>query len=502
MPVGTVTGDAGTLKRREEPRSGSDRVSSLSLQTPLFHNLTGRHRHPSGMERLMHQIQMVRTDRLKENPKNVRTHSNKQIGQVARSIEKFGFVVPVLIDEDDQVIAGHARISAAKQLGHQTIPVIVLTGLSEAKKRALGLADNKIPQNAGWDRERLALELTELSELLIQEDIDIEITGFEPVEIDQLQVDFEESSCDPSDEIGASYFEGPIITQHGDVWRLHDHRLACGDARNGATVAALMEGQRAAMGFLDVPYNLPSKAIGGRGRTKHPDFVMASGEMTVPEFVSFLTVTLGAAAKVSTDAALHFVCCDWRHIAQLIEASGKVYEAMLNLVVWDKTNAGQGSFYRSQHELIGVFRVGGGGHLNNIELGRHGRNRSNVWRYAGVNSFRAGRMEDLQAHPTSKPIALVADAIRDCTRRGEIVLDTFCGGGTTILAAERVGRRGYGLEADPRYVDVAIKRWQAFTGRDAVNLRTHRTFAEHHSGQQAAKTSNRTRRPAAGRTGS
>jgi DNA modification methylase len=444
----------------------------------------------------MHQIQMIRTDRLKQNPRNVRTHSKKQIGQVAKSIQECGFVVPILIDENDQIIAGHARRSAAEQLHLQAVPVIVLAGLSEAKKRALCLADNKIPQNAGWDRERLALELTELSELLVEEGLDIEITGFEPVEIDQLQVDFEENSSDPSDEISASDLKGPIITQYGDVWQLHDHRLACGDARNGATVAALMEGQRAAMGFLDVPYNLPSKTIGGRGHTKHPDFVMASGEMSRAEFVSFLTAALGAAAKVSRDQAVHYVCCDWRHIAQLIEAGEKVYQAMLNLVVWDKTNAGQGSFYRSQYELLGVYQVGAGGHLNNVELGRHGRNRSNVWRYAGVNSFRAGRMEELRAHPTSKPIGLIADALRDCTRRGEIVLDTFCGGGSTILAAERVGRRGYGLEADPRYVDVAIKRWQAFTGRDASNLRTRRTFAEQSSGKDHTKTSNRNGRAA------
>ena len=196
------------------------------------------------------------------------------------------------------------------------------------------------------------------------------------------------------------------------------------------------------------------------------------------DFTAFLKETLGNAASVSREGAVHFVCMDWRHIGELIEVGREVYGDMLNLVVWVKTNAGQGSFYRSQHEFIGVFRVGKAPHLNNIELGRHGRSRSNVWHYAGVNTFRAGRMDELSAHPTVKPVAMVADAMKDCTRRGDIVLDTFAGAGTTILAAERVGRRAYALELEPKYVDVAIRRWQAFTRRDAVHADTGQTFEE------------------------
>src|SRR5207244_6264981 len=207
----------------------------------------------------------------------------------------------------------------------------------------------------------------------------------------------------------------------------------------------------------------------GRGAVKHGEFDMASGEMSRDAFTAFLKETLGAAAQVSIDGAVHFACMDWRHIEELITASRSVYGAMLNLIAWVKTNAGQGSFYRSQHEMIGVFRVGAAPHLNTIELGRHGRSRSNVWHYAGANTFRAGRMNDLRAHPTVKPIALIADAIRDCTLRNQIVLDTFCGSGATLLAAERIGRRGYGLEIDPGYVDVAVRRWQMFTGSDAVH---------------------------------
>ena len=213
---------------------------------------------------------------------------------------------------------------------------------------------------------------------------------------------------------------------------------------------------------------------------------MGSGELSRAGFVEFLKDTLAAAAAVSRDGAVHFVCMDWRHIGELLEAGGTVYGETLNIAVWVKSNAGQGSFYRSQHELIGVFRVGKAPHLNNIELGRHGRSRSNVWHYAGVNTFRAGRLDDLKSHPTVKPVALVADAMKDVTRRRDIVLDTFCGSGTTILAAERVGRRAYTLELEPRFVDVAIRRWQAFTRRDAIHAETGLTFEELASKRQAA----------------
>jgi len=239
-----------------------------------------------------------------------------------------------------------------------------------------------------------------------------------------------------------------------------------------------MGGAQAAMAFLDPPYNVRVRDIVGRGQVKHTEFAMASGELSRSDFVDFLKTTLVAAAEVSRDGAVHFVCMDWRHVGELIEAGGAVYGETLNLAVWVKTNAGQGSFYRSQHELVGVFRVGEEPHLNNIELGRHGRSRSNVWHYAGVNTFRAGRLDELKAHPTVKPVALVADAMKDCTRRGDIVLDTFCGSGTTILAAERVGRRAYTLELEPRFVDVAVKRWQAFTRKDAVHAEASLTFDE------------------------
>jgi DNA modification methylase len=423
-------------------------------------------------------IQSIAIETLKSNPRNARCHPTKQVRQIADSIREFGFVVPILVDEHGVIIAGHGRLEAAIFLGLSEVPVIEIHGLSSAKKRSLALADNKIADNAGWDREILAVELSELSELLIEEGLDISITGFTPVEVDQILSDFEEDSSDPADGSDPRWLSAKPASQPGDLWILGKHRILCGDAREPDALKHLMDGTKAAMAFLDPPYNLRVKGIVGRGRVKHLEFAMASGELSRTEFVSFLTSTLSAAALVSRDGAIHYVCMDWRHISELLEAGQGVYGEMLNLAVWVKSNAGQGSFYRSQHELVGVFRVGQAPHLNNVELGRHGRTRSNVWHYAGVNTFRAGRHDDLKAHPTVKPVALVADAMKDVTRRRDVVLDAFCGSGTTILAAERVGRRAYTLEFEPRFVDVSIRRWQAFARRDAIHAETGLTFDE------------------------
>jgi DNA modification methylase len=377
-----------------------------------------------------------------------------------------------------ELIAGHGRYEAAKLLGLSEMPVLIIAGLSPAKRRALAIADNKIAENAGWDRERLAVEIPELADLLSAEGLDISILGFEAAEIDQLQLDFEEESADPQDEIDSDWSRTPIVSRPGDLWLLGAHKLLCGDARCSHDLARLMADCRADMAFLDPPYNVRVASVVGRGKTRHSEFAMASGEMSSEEFGRFLETTLDAAASVSRDGALHFVCMDWRHVGALMATAGSVYGLSVNLAVWVKSNAGQGSFYRSQHELVGVFQVGNAAHLNNVELGRHGRSRSNVWRYAGVNSFRAGRMDELRAHPTIKPVALIADAIKDCTRRRDIVLDTFCGAGSTIMAAERVGRRARGLEIEPRYVDVAIRRWQSFTRKDVTRADSGLTFDE------------------------
>ena len=390
-------------------------------------------------------------------PRNARTHSKRQIEQLKASIEAFGFTNPILADPEGHIIAGHGRLQAARAMGLIEVPTIILSGLSETQKRALRIADNKIALNAGWDLEILQQELGELASLDV--DIDPTLTGFSTGEIDVILG----SADDPDDEVIPPVPAKPR-TKPGDIWILGDHRVGCGDGRDAGFLQRLIgDGARVDAAFLDPPYNV---RIGGHAVSagSHREFAMASGEMSEAEFRSFLADTLGAAAHWSRDGAVHFVCMDWRHMDSVSAVGSKVYGELLNLCVWNKSNAGMGSLYRSKHELVFVYRVGTAPHLNMVELGRHGRNRTNVWDYASVNSMKGSRREDLALHPTVKPTGLVADAIQDVTRRGDLVLDLFLGSGTTLLAAERTGRCFRGLDIDPAYVDVAIERWSARTG--------------------------------------
>lgn len=422
------------------------------------------------------EVEFIPIRRFKEVKRNARTHSKKQIEQIVSSIRRFGWTCPLLVDEHGNIIAGHGRLQAAIRLGLAKVPAIVIAGLSDTEKRALALADNKIAANSGWDRAILAAELGELSGLLPECGLTLDITGFEPAEVDSLLGDHIDPERDPVDEPPAIATDP--VSGIGDLWRLGRHRLLCGDARKAADYDLLMDRARAAMVFGDPPFNVFVASIGGRGKIKHREFVTGSGELSPEAFTAFLLRCFSLAARHSVEGSLHYFFMDWRHLREVLDAGEAVYGNLRNLVVWSKTNAGQGSLYRSQHELVFLFRNGDVPHLNNIELGRHGRNRSNIWTYAGVNTFRAGRLDDLSVHPTVKPVALIADAMRDCTRRGDVVLDPFIGSGSTILAAERVGRRAFGLELDPLYVDVAVRRWQTFTKRDAVLQNTGQTFDE------------------------
>ena len=410
--------------------------------------------------------------------RNPRTHSDKQIRQIADSIEAFGFTNPVLIDAQGTIIAGHGRVRAAKQLGFDTVPTLCLDHLTEAQVRAYLIADNKLAENAGWDRDLLALELQELAELDLG--FDLEIIGFETAEIDLMIGDLgTEGGGDPADEIEAVDPDTPVVSQAGDLWRIGRHRLLCGDALERDNYERLLDGKAAQMVFIDPPYNVPIEGhVSGLGQVRHEEFAMASGEMSEEEFIRFLVSVLGHHAAFSAEGAMHFVCMDWRHASELLAAGRITYTALKNLCIWVKTNAGMGSLYRSQHELVFVFKSGDAPHTNNVELGRHGRTRTNVWTYAGANSFGHGRSEALAMHPTVKPVRLVADAILDCSRRGGVVLDGFAGSGTTLLAAERTGRRGFGLEIEPRFVDVAIRRLAEHAGLEAVLAGSGETFAE------------------------
>lgn len=398
---------------------------------------------------------------LRPDPRNARTHPKRQVSQIVASIRAFGFTNPILTDEAGQVIAGHGRLLAARELELAEVPVIVLAGLSDPQKRALRLADNKIALNAGWDLEILQLELAELASIDV--DIDPALTGFSVGEIDVIL----KASDDPDDEVIPALPATPR-TKPGDIWILGDHRVGCGDSRDIAFLQAIIgTGEQIDAAFLDPPYNVK---ISGNAVSKgtHREFAMASGEMSEDQFRKFLRETLGAAVRVSRDGAVHFVCMDWRHMDDVSAIGKEIYGDLLNLCVWNKSNAGMGSLYRSKHELVFVYRVGDGPHLNNVELGRHGRNRTNVWDYASVNSLKGSRREDLALHPTVKPTGLVADALQDVTRRGDLVLDLFLGSGTTLIAADRIGRRFRGLDIDPAYVDVAIERWAQRTGHEPV----------------------------------
>jgi hypothetical protein len=408
---------------------------------------------------------------------NARTHSKAQIRKIANSIMQLGWINPIVVDRRNKIVAGHARFEAAKLLGLGRVPVIRVEHLNDAQVRAYALADNKLAEDAGWDREALAVEFQELQVELPQIGLDLDITGFEPGEVDAILMDLGSESVDPADE-DAQPTNEPIVSQPDDLFMLGKHRLIVGDARESDVYGRLMAGELAEMGFYDPPFNLKVSSLVGRGKTKHREFAVASGELSSAQFVAFLKQTLGLCARHAVDGSIHFTFVDWRHLKELLEAGESIFDELKNLCVWAKTNAGQGSFYRSQHELVLVFKCGQGAHLNTFGLGAGGRSRSNVWRYAGVNTFRAGRMDELRAHPTVKPIALVADAMRDCSRRGAIILDAFAGSGTTILAAEKISRRAFCIEIDPAYVDVAIRRWQRLTGRDAVLEGTAQTFDE------------------------
>jgi DNA modification methylase len=414
---------------------------------------------------------------LKPYGNNARTHSKAQIKQIARSIEKFGFCNPVLIDDNKQIIAGHGRVEAAKMRGVHAVPCVRLSHLSDAEKRAYILADNKLAQKAGWDREILAIELQGLVAL----DFEIELTGFDMGEIDIILDEAAEADGDgssPEDEVPAP-LPGPAVTQSGDLWILGRHRLLCADAREAAAYAKLLDTEKAEFVFTDPPYNVAIEGHAcGNGQIHHRDFAMASGEMSQEAFVGFLGTVFRHLAIHTDDGSIHDICMDWRHIAEMMTAGTTVYSELKNLCIWNKSNAGMGTFYRSKHELIFVWKNGDGVHINNFELGQHGRSRTNVWDYPGISSARHGRLEELTMHPTVKPVALVADAIKDCSRRGGLVLDPFCGSGTILIAAERTGRKARALEIDPGFVDVAVRRWQTYTGKSAVLADTGNSFED------------------------
>jgi DNA modification methylase len=413
-------------------------------------------------------------DSLKLRANNPRTHSDKQVKQIANSISQFGFTNPILIDEQNIVIAGHGRIAAAKTLRMLEVPTIYLAALSDAEIRAYVIADNKLAENAGWDMDILAIEFQELINLDL--DFDITLTGFDTAEIDLLIEPVNDDEF--IDDIPLADTDKSPVTELGDVWILGQHRILCADATKQQSYERLLRDEKANLIFTDPPYNVPIQGhVSGLGKVQHKEFQMASGEMTQADFTEFLRGIFQNLIQHSASGSIHYVCMDWRHLKEILSA-GESYAELKNICVWVKNNGGMGSLYRSQHELVLVFKNGTAPHINNVELGKHGRYRTNVWQYAGANSFHEGRIDELSMHPTVKPIAMVKDAILDCSNHDDIVLDPFGGSGTTLLAAEQSSRRAFLMELEPFYVDVTLKRFLKMTDIEPVLESTGQTFTE------------------------
>lgn len=423
------------------------------------------------------QIEMIPVAALRPYPGNARRHSKKQVQQIADSIRRFGFTNPILVSDQNEIIAGHGRLIAARELGMAIVPTVRLSHLSAEERRAYVLADNKLALNAGWDTETLAIELQALVEL----DFDVTLTGFSVAEID-FTLDQARDASTTTPDSPADRIPSPpavAVSRSDDLWLLGRHRLLCGNALLQGHVTSLLGQEKANLIFTDPPYNVRIDGnVCGLGSVRHREFAFASGEMTRDQFTDFLTTTLSNATSVARDGAIAFVCMDWRHMGELLQAGERVFSELKNLCVWNKTNGGMGSFYRSKHELVFVFKVGNAPHTNSFGLGETGRYRTNVWDYAGITGLGANRMDELSMHPTVKPVALVTDAIRDCSRRGEIVLDIFGGSGTTLIAAETCGRLARLLEYDPTYCDTIVKRWESFTGKRATLAQDGRAFED------------------------
>lgn len=415
------------------------------------------------------QVVTLPIDEVKTPKRQLRKLGKRQVEKAVALINDVGFPPVVLVDQTNTAFTALFMVEAARQMGLKEIQVIRCNNLDQIAVRVLRLALSRLPEEESWIKEAVSEELRELS--IEFPDLDLNLTGFEIGEVD-FYIDFNS----PASEDKAPKIAEVAVTNPGDVWELCKHRVYCGDALNTVSYQALMAEEKAGLAFTDMPYNVQIDGhVGNSGAIQHREFAMASGEMSSEQFTAFLsTAHIQAAANIN-DGAIMYSCMDWRHLPEILAAGQNAQLEFKNLCVWVKDNGGMGSLYRSRHELVLVFKKPGEAHINNVQLGKHGRYRTNVWEYAGVNSF-AGNQDDLALHPTVKPVAMVMDAIKDCSRRGDIVLDPFGGSGTTLIAAEKTGRKARLIELDPLYCDVIIRRWQALTGQDAVHAASGKTF--------------------------
>lgn len=423
-------------------------------------------------------VELVPLADIKPNPYQPRVHDKAKIRDLARTIETTDVTTPVFIDRENIPFSGAARIAAYRLLGRDLIPAIRITHIStaDAKGKAFTLADNRHGERASWNDQLLGQVLLDLT----TEDLNfsIEVTGFSVGEID-LKIEALQSGT--AEDEPAIAMTGPAVTKLGQFWKCQEHVIGCADALEPATYEQLMAGKKAAMVVADAPYNVAIQGnVSGKGRNHHREFVMGSGEMTPSQFDTFLGSVMSVVARHTSKGALGYWFMDWRHISQLQAAGEAVFGAPLNICVWAKDRAGMGSFYRSAHEMIMVFRTKGGRHRNNVQLGRFGRDRSNLWSYPAPNNLGGGGEDGALAaeHPTPKPVSLIADAILDATAPRDHVLDPFLGSGTTLLACQQTRRFCRAIDLDPLYVDLAVRRWRLLTGEDAICAETGRTFTE------------------------
>jgi len=422
------------------------------------------------------RVEYLNPSQLKPPPRELRRRTRQHVQRIARSMSEFGCLVPIIVNAKLEIVAGQTRLDAAKLLELTSVPVIRVEHLTDAQLRLFAIADNKLPEGVEWDKDALRIELSEIE--LVAPEIDLSSSGFAIAEIDTMYGRHRVTELSDDDRQVAPDGAEPISCL-GDRWHLGRHMLGCGDARDQVLLDNLLGGRKVRALVSDPPWNLKIEGVvSGNGKKKHTDFIMAAGEMTKPAFTVFLAEFLEKAKLHLVDGALLYVYMDWRNYDALVAAAVSAGLEQKNMLVWCKDNAGMGSMYRSQHELIGFFKYGSVPHTNNINLGRHGRNRANVLFYPGVNSFGKGRDAALAAHPTCKPVGMLADLLLDCSDPGEVVLDPFGGSGSTLIAAERVERDACLIELDPKYVDAIVRRFEKISGTEAVHAESGLTFAQ------------------------
>lgn len=413
----------------------------------------------------LQQISWIEVEKLQANPKELRIHKPKKITQLAKSIQTTGIIIPIVIN-NGVIVAGNARYMAVKPLGLTRIPVIDASNLSEEKLRAYAIADNKFTIDAEWNLPVLQIELTELRAI----NFDFELTNFEIPEIDCIIQSSDSKKEKATEESALDDLNIEKRVKQGDLFKLGRHKLFCGNALLAESYKYLMGDNLAKMVLTDPPFNVPIKGhVCGNGQIQHEEFAMASGEMTESEFIDFLKTIILHLITHSKNGSLAYLFMDWRHAFELL-AAGKAYSELKNICVWNKLVGGMGSLYRSQHELVFVFKNGTEKHINNVQLGKFGRNRCNIWDCKGIRVTNPDNKDDLKYHPTVKPTKLLVEAILDASNPGNAVLDCFAGSGSTLLACEETDRVCYAMELEPHYCDVVIHRWEDMSGQKAEFL--------------------------------